>query len=141
VSPARSLLPLLLGALLAAPAAADARPPGSWTAVRSDAFTHYACVERHRTDGPWWVRTTSEATRSAGRRAVANGIGVWTVITRGSDRNQVSTQSRDGWAGGRLRTTLRKARSTDRLWMQGAYYGPTEPWRDGIRVGRLAACD
>ena len=24
---------------------------------------------------------------------------------------------------------------------QGAYYGPTEPWSDGIRIERLVRCD
>ena len=37
--------------------------------------------------------------------------------------------------------TLRNGRLTDRLWMQGAYYGPADPWSDGFAVKKLVRCD
>lgn len=134
-----TFLPLLLGAALLAPGVAHADPPGDWSTLRSDDFDHYACRERHRTDGPWWVRTVSEQTPKS-RDAERHGIGIWSVLTRGGDRNEVTSRTTKNWRGGRIRTTLRRARSTDRLWVQGAYYGPTRPWRDGRQVGRLPRC-
>lgn len=145
MSPTLPRRPAVLAAIalatsgLALPQVAGARPSGSWEYVRGDAFRHYACRERHRSDGPWWVRTVSELT-SRSQDAPAHGIGVWAVVTRRSDDNRVASKTPDRWRDGEIRTVLRGAGANDRLWMQGSYYGPTEPWKDGVRVGGLPRC-
>ncbi|MEV4421712.1 hypothetical protein AB0L40_17270 [Patulibacter sp. NPDC049589] len=130
---------VLAASVLALPSVADARPSGSWEYVRGDAFRHYACRERHRTDGPWWVRTVSELT-SRSQDAPTHGIGIWAVVTRRAAEQQVDSKTPSRWRDGEIRTVLRDAGSADRLWMQGSYYGPTEPWKDGTRVGGLPRC-
>ena len=52
----------------------------------------------------------------------------------------MSKRTSADWAGGYIQTVLKNARADDRVWIQGAYYGPTEPWSDGFRVGRLTRC-
>ena len=127
------MLSLLLVAALAAPA----QPPGDadyWSRVRTDAFTHYACKTKEK-DGEYTVRTAS----------YDNGKdtepGVYTAIARGSNKNVVTHRTTHAWSGHHARTTLRNVRSGDRLWMQGAYYGPVEPWSDGFAVSKLKRCD
>jgi hypothetical protein len=128
----RPLIPtvaVLLGTL-AAPALA-APPPGDWTFIRKDRLTHYACKAKTKADG-WRVRTASTGKD--------RDVGVYAAIARGSNRNLVSERSVERWERGYVRTTLRGARSSDRLWVQGAYYGPAEPWSDGFRVSRIKRC-
>ena len=36
--------------------------------------------------------------------------------------------------------SMRGAENDDRLWVQGAYYGPAEPWSDGRSVQRITRC-
>ncbi|WP_320672455.1 hypothetical protein [Patulibacter defluvii] len=128
---------LLAGAALgAAPAAAQADGP---TRVRSDAFRHYACKERHRSDGPWWVRTTTQIGTSTD--AEKHEIGVYAAIARGADDRIPVRRTATRWRGGEIRLTLRDVRSGDRLWIQGSYYGPAKPWSDGFPVSRLRRCD
>jgi len=59
----------------------------------------------------------------------------------GGDKATVSERQSTAWSGGWIFTKLKGARADDRVWVQGAYYGPTEPWSDGVRVGRLTRCD
>jgi hypothetical protein len=132
--------PLLLAiALLAlAPASALAGPPpGDWTYIRKDAFRHYACKQPGK-GGTFRVRAASWVNGS--QDAVDQGIGQYAAIARDSNRNLVSKRTSDDWAGGYIQTVLKNARADDRVWIQGAYYGPTEPWSDGFRVGRLTRC-
>jgi len=139
-SPALVACVALLGAAATLPAAAGAKAPtGSWSLLRKDAFRHYACKERHRTDGPYWVRTWTDIAGSTD--ALRHEIGVWAVVTRRRNGNVVSERTTTRWRGGTIRTTLRHARSTDRAWAQGSYYGPTEPWSDGDPVRSLRTCD
>ena len=131
----RALLAAAVLALLAA-APAAAAPPGDWTYLRKDAFRHWACKSPGKGDR-FQVRTATSGTDDA----IAQGIGVWTVITRGGNRATVSERQSKAWNGRWIFTTLKGARADDRVWAQGAYYGPTEPWSDGVRVGRLTRCD
>lgn len=132
----RALLVTVALALVgAAPASAD--PPGNWTAIKRDAFRHWACKQPRKGDR-LQVRTASSSNGDA--NAVRQGIGIWAVVTRGGNKAYVSQRNSENWDGGWIFTTLRGAREDDRVWMQGAYYGPTEPWSDGYRVGRLARC-
>ena len=127
------MLSLLLVAALAAPAA----PPGDadyWSRVNKDAFTHYTCKTRAK-DGDYTVRTASF---DNGKNTEP---GVYTAIARGSNKNVVASRNSKSWSAHYARTTLRNVRSTDRLWMQGAYYGPVDPWSDGFAVSKLKRCD
>lgn len=125
----------VLALVLAAPAAAA--PPGDWTSVHKDAFRHWACKSPGKGDR-FQVRTASQDTSGDG---AAQGIGIWAVITRGGNRAEVSERQSKAWSGGWIFTTLRGARADDRVWVQGAYYGPTQPWSDGVRVSKLTRCD
>jgi len=53
----------------------------------------------------------------------------------------VTHRTSAAWSGHYVRTTLRNTRLTDHLWMQGAYYGPSDPWSDGLAVKKLVRCD
>jgi hypothetical protein len=53
----------------------------------------------------------------------------------------VSERSNDDWAGQYIQSVLKGARESDRVWIQGAYYGPVEPWSDGMRISRITRCD
>jgi len=135
MSPRRAALAAVLLPALAAPAVAGAKPPpGDWTLVRKDAFKHYACRTKEK-DGDYTVRTAS----------FDNGNetepGVYTAIARGSNKNVVTYRTSKTWSAHYARTTLRNVHSTDRLWMQGAYYGPVDPWSDGFTVSKLKRCD
>lgn len=122
---------MVLSGALAAPALA-APPPGDWTLIRKDRLSHYACKAGTSVKGVWRVRTASTGKD--------RDLGVYSAIARGSNDNVVSQRSDENWQGGYLRTTLPGARSSDRLWVQGAYYGPAEPWSDGFRVSRIKRC-
>jgi hypothetical protein len=135
----RRLLALLVSAValavLAQPAAA--RPPaGDWTFLRKDAFRHYACKIAER-GGDFRIRTASHVN---GRDdAPGKGIGVWAALARGRGALGADRTS-TAWRGGYIQMTLRGARNIDRLWMQGAYYGPTRPWSDGEPVANITRC-
>ncbi len=120
----------------AVPAAANP-PPGDWTFVRKDAFKHYACKQRGQ-GGDWRIKTATWFNNSTAQTKY--GIGVYVALARGSNKNLVSTRSPDNWSNGYIRTLLRGAEDSDRLWMQGAYYGPSEPWSDGYSVKKLVRC-
>jgi hypothetical protein len=123
-------------ALLAAtavPASAQA-PPGDWTLVRQDGYRHYACKLRAKDD--WRIRT---ATRYGSKR-YEDEIGVYVALARGSNRNLVAERSTNNRENGYIRTLLRGAELSDRLWMQAAAYGPASPWSDGFPVRRLVRC-
>jgi hypothetical protein len=114
-----------------------ASPPGDsdyWTRVNKDAYTHYACKTREK-DREYTIRTAS----------FDNGKdtepGVYTAVARGSNQNVVTWRNSKKWSGHHAHTTLRNVRSGDRLWMQGAYYGPAAPWSDGFAVSKLKRCD
>jgi hypothetical protein len=132
----KSLFLALAVSLLAALPAAAA-PPGDWTYLRKDAFRHWACKSPGKGDR-FRVRTATQDPRGD---AAGQGIGVWAVVTRGGNKAEVSERQSKAWNAGWLFTTLKGAREDDRVWVQGAYYGPTEPWSDGVRVGRLTRCD
>ena len=134
----RLLAAALLTAVVAPPAALAQAPGEDWTYVRKDAFKHYACRTKE-SDGDYTVRT---ATFDNGKQdAVDQGIGAYTAIARGSDKNVVTHRTSAAWSGHYVRTTLRNTRLTDHLWMQGAYYGPSDPWSDGFAVKKLVRCD
>ena len=133
------LLLVTLALFCVAPTAALAQAPaGDWTYIRKDAFKHYACKDK-ADGGRWTVKTATYL--NGDDVAVKEGIGAYTAIARSSDDNVVARKTSTAWKGGYIRTTLRGAESSDRLWMQGAYYGPSEPWSDGFTVRRLDRCD
>jgi hypothetical protein len=117
------------------PAAADP-PGGDWTLVRKDLFKHYACKQRGERKGRWRIKTATWFNHSDAARYA----GVYVALARGSNRNVVAERTSDNWSGGYIRLFLRGARLSDRLWMQGAYYGPAQPWSDGFPVRRLKRC-
>jgi hypothetical protein len=138
----RSLLTVALSAVALAvlTASAAARPPaGDWTFLRKDAFRHYACKVADRSaKGTWQVRTASFINGSDDARE--HGIGIYAALARGSNRAIVARRNDDNWRGAYIRMTLRGARNDDRLWVQGSYYGPSQPWSDGTRVAALTRC-
>jgi hypothetical protein len=132
------LVAAALAVAAAAPAAASARAPaGDWSYIRKDAFRHYACRDRDK-GSDWTVRTATYFNNK--QDAIDQGIGAYTTIARGSNDKLVASKTSTAWKGGYVRTTLKGAELTDRLWMQGAYYGPSEPWSDGYTVRRLTRC-
>jgi hypothetical protein len=134
----RLLAAALLTAVVAPPVASAQAPGGDWTSVRKDAFKHYACRTKEK-DGEYTVRT---ATFDNGdQKAIDAGIGAYTAIARSSNKNLVAERTSTSWSDHYVRTNLRNARLTDRLWMQGAYYGPADPWSDGFAVKKLVRCD
>jgi hypothetical protein len=119
---------------IAVPAGANP-PPGDWTLVNKDYFKHYAC--KVKVKGGWRVRT---ATWFNNNKAARDGVGVYVALARGSNRNLVAERESANWEGGYVRTLVRGAEESDRIWMQGAYYGPAEPWSDGFSVRKLVRC-
>lgn len=119
---------------------AAARPPaGDWTFLRKDAFRHYACKVADRSGGgSWRIRTATFLNGSDDARE--HGIGAYAALARGSNRNVVASRDDTRWRGGYIQLTLRGARTGDRLWVQGSYYGPAEPWSDGTRVAAITRC-
>jgi hypothetical protein len=123
---------LALTAVLALPAGAYP-PPGDWTLVNKDQYRHYACKQKLRAGG-WGLKT---ATRLAkGPRE----IGIYLALARGSNRNLAAERSSNDRENGYIRTFVRGARQSDRLWMQAAAYGPAAPWTDGFAVRRITRC-
>ena len=142
-----SLVLAICGGLVTAPAAqADApfghpMPAGRWTFVRADAFLHYACkVPMSGAYGP--VYRIHTLTWYNGRTdAVNQGIGVYAATTRSRNTNIVDQVSNPGWFYGFNGNELwASAWYADRLWMQGAYYGPSSPWTNGFPVRSLTDC-
>lgn len=120
--------------------AASAKPPAgaSWTFLRKDAFPHYACKVWKPQARRWNVYT---ATWFAGRRfAVREGIGAYAALARGSNRRVVASNQTGKWPGTHIRFLLPGAVGTDRVWVQGAYYGPPAPWSNGVSVRRIGNC-
>jgi hypothetical protein len=131
------LAAVVLTAAVVSPSTASAQAPGDadyWSFIRKDAFKHYACKSKEK-DDDYTVRT---ATFDNGKDTEP---GVYTAIARGSNKNVVTHRNSKTWSAHYARTTLRNVRSTDRLWMQGAYYGPVDPWSDGFAVSKLKRCD
>jgi hypothetical protein len=127
----------LAGLLTASAMPAAANPPdGDWTLVRKDQFKHYACKQRGDRKGRWRIKTATWFNHSD----AAKYAGVYVALARGSNRNVVAERTSDNWSNGYVRLFLRGARLSDRLWMQGAYYGPARPWSDGFPVRRLKRC-
>ena len=120
-------------AATAVPAGAQA-PPGDWTLVRQDGYRHYACKVKAKDD--WRIKT---ATRYNNKR-LESDIGVYAALARGSNRNVVAERTSNNRENGYIRTLLRGAELSDRLWMQAAAYGPAEPWSDGFPVRKLVRC-
>jgi hypothetical protein len=138
----RSLTTLLLSAVALAVLASSAvaRPPaGDWTFLREDAFRHYACKVADRSQGGVWrIRTATFINGSDDARE--HRIGAYAALARGSNRNLVTWRNDTQWRGAYIQLALRGARADDRLWVQGSYYGPAEPWRDGVRVAAITRC-
>ncbi len=126
---------IVAGCILAPSASAQA-PGGDWTYVRKDAFKHYACKQ----DGKDGLTVKTATFLNGDDKAIGYGIGAYTAIARGSNKRLIDTNTSVAWRGDFIRTTLRGADASDRLWMQGAYYGPSEPWSDGFPVRRLTRC-
>ena len=124
-------------ALLCPTTAAMANPPdGDWTYIRKDHFKHYACKQKGK-DG-FTVKTATFLNGDA--KAIELGIGAYTALARSSNKRLIDERTSTAWRNDYVRTTLRGAEASDRLWMQGAYYGPAEPWSDGFSVRRLTRC-
>jgi hypothetical protein len=130
-------LALLLMLSAAAPAAAGP-PPGDWTFVRKDAFRHYACKQPGKGDR---VKVRAATWFNGEDDAVDEGIGQYAAVARGGDRNLVRERTSTAWQGGYIHTVFKGVRGSDRLWLQGSYYGPPAPWSDGFRIARLVRCD
>jgi hypothetical protein len=124
---------LAMLAASAVPAGAQA-PPGDWTLVNQDGYRHYACKVKAKDD--WRIKT---ATRYNNKR-LESDIGVYAALARGSNRNVVAERTSNNRENGYIRTLLRGAELSDRLWMQAAAYGPAEPWSDGFPVRKLVRC-
>jgi hypothetical protein len=118
--------------LTAAPAGAAA-PPGDWTLVRKDRFSHYACKIRGN-DGRWRLFTASD---DDGRTHYP----VDASIARGSNRNVVRDRQTRRWSGGYARMEFGALLASDRLWIQADGYGPPRPWSDGLAIRRITRCD
>jgi hypothetical protein len=125
-------------AILLAPATAAANPPaGDWTYLRKDAFKHYACKQKGKSG--WTVKTATYL--NGDDQAVGLGIGAYAALARGSNKRLAEERNSTAWRSDYIRMNLRGAESSDRIWVQGAYYGPAEPWSDGVTVRRLTRCD
>jgi hypothetical protein len=133
------LLLAAAAAILGSPtASALANPPdGDWTSVRKDAFKHYACKKKAKNG--FTVKTATFL--NGDDKAVELEIGAYTALARSSNKRLIDERTSTAWREGYIRTTLRGADASDRLWMQGAYYGPAAPWSDGFPVRRLTRCD
>jgi len=133
----RRLLLAAAAALLLAPATAAANPPaGDWTYLRKDHFKHYACKQK----GKNGITVKTATYLNGDTKAIEYEIGAYATIARGSNKKLIDSRTSDAWRNEYVRMTLRGAQASDRLWVQGAYYGPAEPWSDGVTVRRLANC-
>lgn len=132
------LLTIVALAVLAAPAAAGP-PAGDWTFLRKDAFRHYACKVVDRSNGGVW-RINTATWINGSDDARDHRIGAYAALARGSNGNLVAERDDARWDGAYIRMSVRGARADDRLWLQGAYYGPAEPWSDGKHVDDITRC-
>lgn len=131
------LLLAAAAALLLAPATAVANPPaGDWTYLRKDAFRHYACKQK----GKAGITVKTATFLNGDTKAIEYDIGAYATIARGSNKRLIDQRTSVAWRNDYVRMTLRGAQNTDRVWVQGAYYGPAAPWSDGVTVRRLAGC-
>jgi hypothetical protein len=112
-------------------------PPGEWTLVHNDGFRHYACKVKVKSGG-WRLKTATWF--NGEREAVERGIGVYAAVARGGNGRLPVERTSANWENGYIRLYLRGVRTTDRLWMQAAAYGPVEPWSDGFPVRRIVRC-
>lgn len=131
-----ALATVLAVGLLSTGTASAQSPPGTWTQMRTDAFQHYACKARQ--GGRLVVRTATWFNGDS--KAVGYGIGAYAAAARGSNGNVVASQDSTAWRGGYIKLQLAGVRQTDRIWMQGSYYGPPAPWSKGVPVSRIIAC-
>ena len=61
-------------------------------------------------------------------------------MARGGNRRLPIERTSTNWNNGYIRLFLRGVRTSDRLWMQTAAYGPVDPWSDGFPVRRIVRC-
>jgi hypothetical protein len=135
----RRIAALTLGLFLLSVAPALAQPPeGDWTYLHKDAFKHYACKQKGAVKGKWRIRTSTYIDDS--QDAIEYGIGAYAALARGGNRNVVASRDSVNWQDGYIFMSMRGAESSDRLWVQGAYYGPSQPWSDGRSVRRITRC-
>ena len=137
----RLLVAVVLTAAVVPPSAASAQAPGDadyWSYIRKDAFKHYACKSPGKGDT---VKLRLATWFNGDDDAIGYGIGLYAAVARGSNKNLIAERTLTNWQGGYIRTTIKGVRTSDRLWMQGAYYGPVDPWTDGRRVTRITRCD
>jgi hypothetical protein len=121
-------------------ASAAAPPGGNWTFVRQDAYVHYACkIPMSGAYGPVYrIKTASWYNGSSGPQ---QGIGVTVIVTRYSDTAIVDQVTNPSWLYGYNGNQVwASAWYPDRVWIQGAYYGPPRPWTDGFPVASLVNC-
>jgi hypothetical protein len=133
LSPRRLSLFLLVLALSVAGPAMAKPPSGDWTLVHKDAYKHYACKLKGK-GGFWRLKTATD------RNGENPEYGVYVAVARGGNRRLPIERTSKNWNNGYIRLFLRGVLASDRLWMQGAYYGPTEPWSDGFPVRRIVRC-
>jgi hypothetical protein len=122
-------------------ASAAAPPGGNWTFVRQDAYVHYACkIPMSGAYGPVYLIKTA-SWYNGNSAAVSQGIGVYAATSRYSDAAIVDQVSNPSWLYGFNGNQLwASAWYPDRLWIQGAYYGPASPWTNGFPVAWLVNC-
>jgi len=123
---------------VAGPAAAGP-PDGQWTKVHEDMFEHYACKEKVSGSpyGPLWLVRTM--TWVNGQEEYAAGI--YAAIVRQPGTRIVNQINKDRWFYGWIGTDSLYGSMfrDDRIYIQGAYYGPPDYGR-AIRVGSLRTC-
>lgn len=114
-------------------------PGGNWTFVRGDAYLHYACKEPIPSSPYGALYRVHTATW---HNDAWTEPGVWAVITRNRNDNVIHDVNQTGWLYGFAGThsLLASAILPDRLWIQGSYYGPVQPWNGGTPVASLATC-
>ena len=130
-------LALLILVVTAGTATAKPPPNADWTYLRKDAYVHYACKTWDARRGlqvrtaTWW---------NGNRSGLRHKIGAYAAAARSSNRRLARSSDSNQWKRGYLRMRLVKLRRTDRIWVQGSYYGPPAPWSDGVKVQRIRAC-
>ena len=135
----RRIAGLTLGLFLLCAAPALAQPPeGDWTYLRKDHFKHYACKEKGSVKGKWRIRSATFI--NGNEDAIGYGIGAYAALARGGNKRLAAERTSTNWRDGYIFMSMRGAESSDRLWLQGAYYGPAEPWSDGRSVQRITRC-
>ncbi len=140
----RSLLTVAMSAVALAvlTASAAARPPaGDWTFLRKDdlpATTPARSPTAPRRAPGGCARHKASSTAATTRASTE--IGIYAALARGGNRAIVASGSTTTGAAPTIRMTLRGARNDDRLWVQGSYCGPSQPWSDSKRVDALGCC-